>query len=103
MQTYYPDAYNRFTSLDDIYYYGGQNPHPHQAILNHKPTKVGEIELKVGDLIEVFGNHWDGYSKGYNTRTSMTGLFPSFKVKNPVNAVDFPKYPDVPIHENKKE
>ena len=101
MQTYHPDAYNRFTSLDDIYYYGGQNPHPHQAILDHKPRKTGEIELKVGDLIEVFGNHWDGYSKGYNTRTSMTGLFPSFKVKNPVDAAEFPKYPDVPLHESK--
>ncbi|XP_017767403.1 PREDICTED: alpha-(1,6)-fucosyltransferase [Eufriesea mexicana] len=103
MQTYYSDAYNRFASLDDIYYYGGQNPHPHQAILDHKPRKDGEIELKVGDSIEVFGNHWDGYSKGYNSRTSMTGLFPSFKVKNPIDAVDFPKYPNVPLLENKNE
>ncbi|KAK2580528.1 hypothetical protein KPH14_006259 [Odynerus spinipes] len=101
MQTYYPDAYNKFASLDDIYYYGGQNPHPHVAILDHKPRKNGELELKVGDLIEVYGNHWDGYSKGYNTRTSMTGLFPSFKVKNPVDAVDFPKYPDVLLHKSK--
>lgn len=101
MQTYYPDAYNRFTSLDDIYYYGGQNPHPHLAILDHKPRKSGELELKAGDQIVVFGNHWDGYSKGYNSRTSMTGLFPSFKVKNPIDAVDFPKYPDVPLHEKK--
>lgn len=101
MQTYYPDAYNKFASLDDIYYYGGQNSHPHVAILDHKPRKNGELELKTGDLIEVYGNHWDGYSKGYNTRTSMTGLFPSFKVKNPVDAVDFPKYPDIMIHENK--
>ncbi|XP_046828927.1 alpha-(1,6)-fucosyltransferase [Vespa crabro] len=101
MQTYYPDAYNKFASLDDIYYYGGQNSHPHVAILDHKPRKNGELELKTGDLIEVYGNHWDGYSKGYNTRTSMTGLFPSFKVKNPVDAVDFPKYPDIMLHENK--
>lgn len=101
MQTYYPDAYNRFSSLDDIYYYGGQNSHPHVVIMDHKPRKSGELELKVGDLIEVYGNHWDGYSKGYNTRTSMTGLFPSFKVKNPVDAVDFPKYPDIMLHENK--
>ncbi|KAI4495709.1 hypothetical protein M0802_008332 [Mischocyttarus mexicanus] len=101
MQTYYPDAYNKFTSLDDIYYYGGQNSHPHVVIMDHKPRKSGELELKVGDLIEVYGNHWDGYSKGYNTRTSMTGLFPSFKVKNPVDAVDFPKYPDIMLRENK--
>ncbi|KAG7199674.1 hypothetical protein KM043_014264 [Ampulex compressa] len=103
MQTYHSDAYNKFTSLDDIYYYGGQNPYPHVAILDHKPRKSGELELKAGDLIEVFGNHWDGDSKGYNTRTSMTGLFPSFKVKNRVSAVDFPKYSMIDLHENKNK
>lgn len=103
MQTFYTDAYDRFASLDDIYYYGGQNPHPHVAILDHKPRKNGELELKVGDLIDVFGNHWDGFSKGYNTRTSMTGLFPSFKVKNPVNAVDFPKYSNIPLLKNRDD
>ncbi|XP_012276842.1 alpha-(1,6)-fucosyltransferase [Orussus abietinus] len=101
MQTFYSDAHNRFASLDDIYYYGGQNPHSHVAIIDHVPRRPGELELKVGDLIEVYGNHWDGYSKGRNTRTNMAGLFPSFKVKDPVVAVDFPKYPDVPLHENK--
>lgn len=103
MQTYFPDAYNRFTSLDDIYYYGGQNAHPHVAILDHKPRRTGELELKVGDLIEVFGNHWDGYSKGYNTRTSMTGLLPSFKIKNPTDAVEFPKYSNVPLLDSKNK
>ncbi|EFN69737.1 Alpha-(1,6)-fucosyltransferase [Camponotus floridanus] len=103
MQTYYADAYDRFSSLDDIYYYGGQNPHPHVAILDHKPRKNGELEMKIGDLIEVYGNHWDGFSKGYNTRTSMTGLFPSFKVKNPVDAVDFPKYSNVLLVEDKTD
>ncbi|XP_032682705.1 alpha-(1,6)-fucosyltransferase isoform X2 [Odontomachus brunneus] len=103
MQTFYTDAYNKFTSLDDIYYYGGQNPHPHVAIMDHKPRKNGELELKIGDLIDVYGNHWDGFSKGYNSRTSMTGLFPSFKVKNRIAAVDFPKYPSVPLLENKTD
>lgn len=101
MQTYYTDAYDRFASLDDIYYYGGQNPHPHVAIHDHKPRRTGEIELRVGDLVEVYGNHWDGFSKGRNTRTSMTGLYPSFKVKNPAAAVEFPVYPNVPMVENK--
>uniref|UniRef100_A0A6V7IEL6 Alpha-(1,6)-fucosyltransferase n=1 Tax=Bracon brevicornis TaxID=1563983 RepID=A0A6V7IEL6_9HYME len=97
MQTYYVDAHDRFTSLDDVYYYGGQNPNPGVVILEHIPKRLGEIELKVGDKVEVYGNHWDGYSKGRNMRTSATGLFPSFKVKNPVAIVDFPKYPDVPL------
>lgn len=28
MQTYVPDATSHFSSLDDVYYYGGQNGHP---------------------------------------------------------------------------
>ncbi|XP_063978838.1 alpha-(1,6)-fucosyltransferase [Diachasmimorpha longicaudata] len=98
MQTYHVDAHDKFTSLDDVYYYGGQNPNPGVAILDHIPRRPGEIQLRVGDKIEVYGNHWDGYSKGRNMRTSVTGLFPSFKVKNPVAVVEFPKYPDVPIY-----
>ena len=101
MQNHHSDAYNKFTSLDDIYYFGGQIPHPQIAILGHKPRKSGELELKVGDPVEVYGNHWDGFSKGYNMRTSMTGLFPSFKVQKTLRAVDFPTYPNVPLRESK--
>lgn len=100
MQTYHVDAHDKFTSLDDIYYYGGQNPNPYVAILEHVPKSSAEIELRVGDKVDVYGNHWDGYSKGRNTRTSLTGLFPSFKVKNPIAAVDFPKYENVPLYNN---
>jgi glycoprotein 6-alpha-L-fucosyltransferase len=100
MQTRYPDAYNRFASLDDIYYYGGQNPHPQIVILNHVPKREGEIELKINDEIEVYGNHWNGFSKGRNLRTSLTGLFPSFKVKNLIKSVDFPKYQSLSLIEN---
>lgn len=97
MQNYYPDAHDRFASLDDIYYYGGQNPHPAIATLNHDPRKPNEIELRVNDRIKLFGNHWNGFSKGYNIRTNAQGLFPSFKVKNTIDAVEFPKYENVPL------
>lgn len=100
MQTHYVDASNRFASLDDSYYYGGQNPHAQVAIMDHKPKRPEEIELKVGDPVEVLGNHWNGYSKGRNTRISKTGLFPSFKVRNPVESVEFPRYPNVPLRVN---
>lgn len=101
MQTYYVDAYNRFASLDDVYYYGGQNSHPSIAILDHHPRKGDEIELKVGDLVEVLGNHWNGFSKARNLRTNSKGLYPSFKVVNRVKEVDFPKYSNVPLREIK--
>lgn len=95
MQTHHIDAHDKFVSLDDIYYYGGQNPHPHIVIKNHAPKKEGEIELRIGDKMEVYGNHWDGYSKGKNLRTGVVGLYPSFKVKNTVKQVNFPKYEDI--------
>ncbi|XP_018333907.1 alpha-(1,6)-fucosyltransferase [Agrilus planipennis] len=95
MQNNYPDASARFRSLDDIYYYGGQNPHYYVAVLPHKAEGINEIDLKVGDLVGVAGNHWDGYSKGRNMRTNQLGLFPSFKIKNTVESVAFPTYSEI--------
>jgi len=51
------------------------------ALISHKPERPEEMELEVGDEIEVYGNHWDGYSKGRNLRTKETLLYPTFKVK----------------------
>lgn len=97
MQTMYPDAADRFRSLDDIYYYGGQNPHNREAVIVHAPKNHDEIHMKVGDLVGVAGNHWNGYSKGKNVRTNQVGLFPSFKVNDKVETADFPTYPNVKI------
>ncbi|KAL1139066.1 hypothetical protein AAG570_009127 [Ranatra chinensis] len=80
MQTLHPDAAARFRSLDDIYYYGGQGTHRRVAVLPHKATSPDQMDLEVGDIIGVAGNHWDGYSKGRNLRTNKIGLYPSFKV-----------------------
>lgn len=95
MQTMYPDASHRFKSLDDIYYYGGQNAHNREAVLPHHPKSHDEILMNVGDLVGVAGNHWNGYSKGRNTRTNQNGLFPSFKVVDKVETAEFPKYSNV--------
>jgi glycoprotein 6-alpha-L-fucosyltransferase len=55
------------------------------AIYNHEANEENnEIELKVGDLVGIAGNHWNGYSKGLNKRTKKEGLFPSYKVKDVV-------------------
>lgn len=95
MQTIYPDASNRFKSLDDIYYYGGQNAHNREAVLAHEPKNHEEIHVKPGDFIGVAGNHWNGFSKGKNSRTNQLGLFPSFKVNDKVEIVEFPTYSQV--------
>ncbi|KHJ85581.1 hypothetical protein OESDEN_14688 [Oesophagostomum dentatum] len=90
MQVQEGDAGERFHSLDDLYYYGGQHAHELTAVENHVPEASEEIELKVGDVIGVAGNHWDGYSKGVNRRTGAMGLYPSYKAVEKWRIVDFP-------------
>ena len=43
MQQYHPDASNQFKSLDDIWYYGGQDEHQQEAIFPHEALHHGEV------------------------------------------------------------
>ena len=43
MQQNHVDASNRFKSLDDIWYYGGQDEHQQEAIFSHTPSRHGEV------------------------------------------------------------
>nr|CAH25854.1 alpha 1,6 fucosyltransferase [Drosophila yakuba] len=92
MQTMYPDAAHRFKSLDDIYYYGGQNAHNRRVVIAHKPRTHEDYQLGVGYLFSGAGNHWEGNSKGRDTRTNRGGLFPSFKVEEKVDTAKLPLY-----------
>lgn len=109
MQNYFPDASDKFKSLDDIYYYGGQTAHNRIAVLPHESHRAGDMSLHVGDLVGVAGNHWNGFSKGRNLRTQQIGLYPSFKVKDKVEVAKFPTYAkadkgaDVEENEDEKE
>ncbi|CAG7835828.1 unnamed protein product [Allacma fusca] len=91
IQAKHTDASERFVSLDDVYYYGGGNGLVQVATAPHKPRNDEEIELKVGDKIGVAGNHWNGMSKGTNQRTHRKGLYPSYKARNLIQRVSFPK------------
>jgi glycoprotein 6-alpha-L-fucosyltransferase len=112
MQSLNVDAANRFKSLDDIYYFGGQNGHSRRAALPHdKNTGVSagnapsnlanprrsEIDFLPGDTIGFAGNHWNGYSMGTNSRTGQKGLFPTYKTEDIIPVVEFPTYPQVPL------
>lgn len=92
MQTLHPDASSYFHSLDDIYYFGGQNAHNQVAIYAHRARGQGEIALEPGDVVGVAGNHWDGFSKGMNRKSGQTGLYPSYKVKEKIETVKYPTY-----------
>ena len=89
--------YFRFKSLDDIWYYGGQDEHQQEAIISHHASHHGEIELKVGDVLGVAGNHWDGSNKGRNHRTNKVGLYPEFKTRERLRVVSFPTYDKVKL------
>ena len=75
-------------SLDDLYYFGGQNSHFWEAIANHSSHGFNEISLIIGDKIKVSGNLRNGYMTGTNLRTKREGLFPAFKVKDVVAVYD---------------
>ncbi|RXG59715.1 Alpha-(1,6)-fucosyltransferase [Armadillidium vulgare] len=94
LQTFHPDGADRFRSLDDIYYYGGQNPHNQRARFPHTAKRSSEMSLKVGDFVGVAGNHWDGFSKGFNRRSKQTGLYPSYKAEETVEVANIASYAD---------
>ncbi len=99
MQVSRGDAANCVHSLDDIYYFGGQQRHEQEVWLAHKARNAQEIDLNVGDVIEVAGNHWDGFSKGRNLDTMKMGLYPSYKVREKWRIENFPSYDDASVVE----
>lgn len=55
------------------------------------------MDLEVGDVIGVAGNHWNGLNKGKNHRSRKIGLYPSYKTKEVIKIEDFPTYPNVKL------
>jgi glycoprotein 6-alpha-L-fucosyltransferase len=78
-----------FHSLDDIYYFGGQNARELTAITAHKAQRTGEIDLQAGDVLKYEANLQNGFSLGLNMRTRHRGEFPSFKTTDKWRIVDF--------------
>ena len=90
MSSRHLDASRKFHSLDDIYYFGGQNEHKVRARYAHKATSSNELDLEVGDELSIAGNHWNGFSKGFSHRTHLEGIFPSYKIEDIVDVADSP-------------
>ena len=93
MQTHHVDASGNFHSLDDIYYFGGQQAHDVRALQRHRSSSSFSFEK--GDLLGIAGNEKNGQSVGIHRKTSIHGNFPSHKVEEEVIVADFPTYPDV--------
>lgn len=100
MQNHHVDGSMKYFSLDDIYYFGGQQAHDVVAIENHKPASYNgrsEISFQIGDHLGIAGNEKNGYSVGVH-RTKMTrGQYPSYKVEEYIQTEKFPLYEEVTL------
>ena len=64
--------------------------------MDHKASTFDELDLEVGDILSVAGNHWNGYNKGRKHGSEQElGLYPLYKTKEKFKIVKFPTYPDV--------
>ena len=98
LQINHVDGSNKYFSLDDIYYFGGQQAHDVVAIQDHKPvldSGHSEISFKSGDHLGIAGNERDGYSVGVHRTSNVRGQYPSYKVEDYVRIEDFPSYKEV--------
>uniref|UniRef100_T2M5J3 Alpha-(1,6)-fucosyltransferase n=1 Tax=Hydra vulgaris TaxID=6087 RepID=T2M5J3_HYDVU len=90
MNSKHTDASQRFRSLDDIYYFGGQQEHKTRVIWPHTAKGRSELDLRVGDVIGIAGNHWNGQAKGLLHNLQKTGLFPAYKIEDIHDVEEFP-------------
>ncbi|KAG6455896.1 hypothetical protein O3G_MSEX009472 [Manduca sexta] len=103
MQTNRVDASNSFFSLDDIYYFGGQNAHDRVAVMSNTGGKSQDISFETGDRIGIAGNHWNGYGRGTNKRTNVNGLIPWYKTADHLVLYPFPEYKQVPQYSDTRQ
>ncbi|XP_030030033.2 alpha-(1,6)-fucosyltransferase isoform X2 [Manduca sexta] len=103
MQTNRVDASNSFFSLDDIYYFGGQNAHDRVAVMSNTGGKSQDISFEAGDRIGIAGNHWNGYGRGTNKRTNVNGLIPWYKTADHLVLYPFPEYKQVPQYSDTRQ
>ncbi|CAL8095892.1 unnamed protein product [Calicophoron daubneyi] len=68
------DASSLVQSLDDVYYFGGQQSNPFEVV-------VGDTRAQRGELVHMRGNHWDGYSLVENVDGGGSHLIPSYKLR----------------------
>ena len=87
MQTKHGDAHS-FQSLDDIYYVAGQDIQHGRVIKAHNQTRPNELNVREGDILKTYGNHWDGHVLGSFLK-GQSGLVPAFKIENIVKSHNY--------------
>lgn len=79
------DASMRAQSLDDTYYYGGQQAWNQVTIVDDKETG-----MVAGDTLAYLGNHWNGYARINLPRNKEEAIRPAYKFESRLMKVDFP-------------
>ncbi|KAK4886685.1 hypothetical protein RN001_002956 [Aquatica leii] len=69
MQISYVDASTKCVSLNFLYVYTQQNHNKCRVILNHKAQTTDEIDLVIGDIVDIIQYNLNGFSLGTNLRT----------------------------------
>ena len=95
MQAHHTDASRLVYSLDDIYYFGGQQEHQWRAFHGKTNWDGGQMNFSKGDHIKIAGNHLNGFSLGNKALSYTRELFPSYKAEEQTRVADFPSYPKV--------
>jgi glycoprotein 6-alpha-L-fucosyltransferase len=82
------DSTWKVASLDSDYFVHGEKRFEF-AVEEHKPENNKEIELMIGDMVEVISSAKEmssikfynqmGFKKGYNHRTKLYGFYPAIK------------------------
>jgi glycoprotein 6-alpha-L-fucosyltransferase len=80
MNSLHPDASLRYTSVDETYNYGHMIRRINSVVIRHDAYGLEEIGIEVGDDVFDYDNLWNGFSRGINLRTNITGIYPTFKV-----------------------
>jgi len=57
MNSKHTDASQRFRSLDDIYYFGGQEEHRVRAIWPNVAKSKRQLSFDVGDILGIAGTY----------------------------------------------
>ncbi|CDS40672.1 alpha 16 fucosyltransferase [Echinococcus multilocularis] len=81
------DASMRAQSLDDTYYYGGQQPWNQVIIVDD--TETG---MEAGDTLAYLGNHWNGYAKVNLPKKKGEAIRPAYKFESRLMEIDFPGF-----------
>ncbi len=97
MQQRVVDGAWRIQSLDDVYYFESQIAHNQRAVISHKAIWPNEFSFERGDIIHTEGNHWDGFSKGFDKTNGQSGLYPTYKTEEIVKIGKMYTYPEVQV------